>query len=242
MEKIRISRFLAESGIASRRKSEELVLSGKVSVNGTAVTDLSFRISEGDRVEYEGKPVTGKPVKVIALNKPPGYLSTVKDDFNRKTVMDLVGREHGERLYPVGRLDYESRGLIILTNDGSLAYRITHPKFKVPKRYEVRLERPLPQTHIQKLREGIIIEGKRFQPIELNVREKLQGNTSLGRSSFFEITIGEGRKRIIRKAFKKLGYEVADLKRTGIGSFNLEGIREGKFRVLKEDEIKSLLG
>ncbi len=234
--KIRLARFMSLCGVASRRSSEALILKGAVKVNKTVVEDLSFKVGSEDIVEFENHRISPENTITIALNKPAGYLSTAKDDFNRKTVLDLIVPERplDARLYPVGRLDCDSRGLIILTNDGDLAYRITHPRFMVPKVYEIKTDRTVNSRDINMIKQGIIIEEKELSVIELNA-ENLPGGNSL-----VTIKIAEGRKRILRKVFQNLGYKVLDLKRTQIGDFVLGNIKEGQYIVLNENQIKSL--
>ena len=233
-KKLRIAKFLATCGIASRRKCEELVLNKKIKVNGITICDLSYKVSSQDKVEYSGKILKLKEKIVIALNKPPGYISTARDDFKRKTVLDLV-KEKGARLFPVGRLDADSRGLIILTNDGELAYRILHPKFKITKVYEVLIEEKIKDVDIIKISKGIEIEGRELFPLSICTIK------SDSHSTLLEIKIIEGRKRIIRKTFASLGYRVLDLKRTQIGCYRLKDLEESSYRILNKAEISSIL-
>ncbi len=233
-EKIRISRFLAMCGISSRRNCEELVLASKIKVNGKVIKDLFYKVGAQDTVEYEHQKISLEKKTVIALNKPPGYLSTAKDDFQRKTVLDLVGNEHSNRLYPVGRLDYDSRGLIILTNDGNLSYMLTHPKFGIPKVYRVRLKGNIKPADIRNILEGVEIEGKDLIASKVRLLENNRDNCLI------EIKINEGRKRIIRKALAILGYKVIDLQRTAIGNFEVKDIREGTYRILLPEDIEKL--
>ena len=227
---------MALCGVASRRSSEALILKGAVKVNQEVVADPSYKIGSEDIVEIQDRRITPEKKISIALNKPAGYLSTARDDFKRKTVLDLLILEDlcKARLYPVGRLDYDSKGLIILTNDGELAYRITHPKFMVPKVYEVETEREITSYDINRIREGMVIEEKELSVLDLNTK-KLPGAGSL-----VTIKIAEGRKRIIRKVFQNLGYRVLNLKRTQIGGFALGDIKEGKYKILNEKQIMSL--
>jgi 23S rRNA pseudouridine2605 synthase len=232
-QKIRLSRYLADCGICSRRKCGNLIKEGRIKVNGSLTKDPSLKVSRYDKIKFGEKEVKPQKKVVIALNKPRGYLSTVKDDFMRKTVMRLVNI--GEiRFYPAGRLDRDSRGLIILTNDGDLAYRITHPKFNITKTYEIRLDRKINDNDLKNIREGLMVDDKIFKPDLV----KFYGN--FGNSSFLKIRIHEGRKRIIRKAFKKQGYDVVDLKRIKIGSFNMGNIKEGRYRILDDKEIQKI--
>jgi pseudouridine synthase len=235
--KIRLAKFMALCGVASRRNSETLILKGAVKVNRKVVEDLSFKVGSEDVVELENRKMVPENKIVIALNKPAGYLSTARDDFKRKTVLDLLTLESAckARLYPVGRLDCDSRGLIILTNDGELAYRITHPKFMVPKIYEVKTDREITPYDITRIREGMVIEERELSVLDLNAK-KLPGGGSL-----VTIKIAEGRKRIIRKVFKNLGYGVLDLKRTQIGGLALGDIKEGKYKILDERQVMSLI-
>jgi len=232
VNKIRISKYLADCGLGSRRKCENLVLEGKVTVNGDPVKELFYKVSSQDQVLLEGKPVNPEPKIVIALNKPAGYLSTVKDDFNRKKVTDLL--DNDLRLYPVGRLDYNSRGLLIMTNNGYLAYRITHPKFNIPKTYKVKVKGLLSKKDLNKIDKGISIEDREVAIVSTRVTQ-----SSL-QSSELMLALVEGRKRIIRRVFKKLGYQLLDLQRTKIGSFCLGDLPEGKYKVLNTRQINQL--
>ena len=154
-KKVRIAKYLASCGILSRRKAEELIKSEKIKVNGEILTDLSFKVSADDKVEYQGKELKYEKNIVIALNKPEGYISSVADDYKRKTVLDLVNGIEA-RLYPVGRLDFDSRGLILLTNDGDFTYKILHPKFQIPKTYEVEINDYFSDESIEKITNGIL--------------------------------------------------------------------------------------
>jgi 23S rRNA pseudouridine2605 synthase len=233
-KKVRIAKYLASCGILSRRKSEELIKSGKIKVNGEILTDLSFKVGTDDKVEYQGKEVKYENNIVIALNKPEGYISSVKDNYKRKTVLDLV-KEIDARLYPVGRLDFDSRGLILLTNDGDFTYSILHPKFQIPKTYEVEINNYIRDESIEKIINGISIEGRELLPSAFKVLERKKGVSRI------EIKIIEGRKRIIRKVFAKLGYKVKDLRRTAIGGFMLGNISEGNYKILSKSDINKIL-
>ena len=230
----RIAVYLAECGVSSRRKSEETVLNGLVSVNDKIVKELSCRVGPNDTVKIKGIPVEPQKTTVIALNKPCGYISTAKDEFKRKTVLELL-KDINERLYPVGRLDSDSRGLIILTNDGKLAYRITHPKFNIPKTYKVLINGALREEDLELVSTGIAIEEKELQPLYVKVLKKTD------KSTLVLITIIEGRKRILRKAFDAMGYKVIDLQRVQIGKFKLGNLAEGSYRVLSEGDVAKLI-
>lgn len=237
MEKMRLAKFLAQSTINSRRKSEELILQGKIKVNGKVVKELYFKVDpEKDIVEYDGRALNIEEKITVALNKPAGYLSTVKDSFNRKTVMDLLKNlKNNKRLYPVGRLDYNSRGLLIMTNDGDLAYKIMHPKFNIEKTYEIILNKNLNKIDIEKLREGIVIDNVKVEIRDLKLSKNYKNINKV------TLTIHEGRKRIIRRIFKDLGYEVLDLKRIMIGRFKVNAITEGSYKILNQKDQEKLL-
>jgi 23S rRNA pseudouridine2605 synthase len=225
----RLGKYLALSSVASRRKSEELIFRGLVKVNKQVIMDPAYNVKEDDLVEY-GSIIIKPPKKVvIALNKPPGYLSTCRDDFKRNTVLDIV-KIKDKRLYPVGRLDFNSRGLIILTNDGDLAYQLTHPKFNITKTYLVRLNKPLDNKDMKKIQRGVKLDKK---TVVVKKIKRFSENES-------EIVITEGRKRVIRRLFNNLGYRVEDLKRTMIGSYGLSALAEGSYVYLNEKNIEEL--
>ncbi len=223
---------MAECGLGSRRKCEKLVLDGKVKVNGTVVKDLFRQICPEDNVTCSGTKIKPQPKIVIALNKPPGFLCTLKDDFKRKKVTDLI--DENVRIYPAGRLDYNSRGLLIMTNDGNLSYKLTHPKFKIPKTYKVNIEGALKNKDINKIIEGIAVDDTVVGIISFKITHINKNNTT----AFIEIV--EGRKRIIRKLFKKLGHEVLDLQRVKIGNFKLQNLKEGHYMVLNKEQVEKL--
>lgn len=233
---MRLSRFLANSGITSRRKSELLILEGKISVNDEVITKLGTKINTStDIVKFQGKIITLPEKIYLALNKPPGYLSTVRDDFGRPTIMDLVKNfRPQERLFPVGRLDLNSRGLILLTNDGDFALKIMHPGFKIKKTYEVELDKELADKDIDKINAGICLDNRVITVFNLNIITR-QKNSKIVR-----LTISEGRKRVLRRLFLFLGYKVTDLKRIKIGNYSLGDLQEGKYRVLNEKDINNI--
>ncbi len=232
-KKVRIAKYLAACGILSRRKAEELVKSGKIKVNGEVLTDLSFKVNADDKVEYQGKQAEYEKNIVIALNKPVGYISSVKDNYKRKTVLDLVNNIEA-RLYPVGRLDFDSRGLILLTNDGDFTYKTLHPKFQITKTYEVEIKDYINDENIEKIKNGINIEGRELIPAVVQIMNRKNNISRI------EIKIIEGRKRILRKVFAKLGYKVKDLKRTAIGNLKLGNLAEGNYKILSENEIEKV--
>ncbi len=236
-ESVRLQKFLADQGIASRRKAEELIEEGRVTVNG-AVAELGMKIVPGaDRVELDEHVVVARKSEtvVLAVHKPKGYLSSNADPHHDRTVFDLVPpRWQGERLFCAGRLDKESEGLIILTNDGALAQRLTHPSHRVTKRYTVHLIQPFQEKHVRNLLSGITWEGERLKV------EKVIPLRKGGEVKQLEVHMGHGKKREIRRLFHALGYDVVRLQRFQIGAFTLRKLGPGKCRVLDEKEVKQL--
>jgi pseudouridine synthase len=231
----RLQKFLAHSGVGSRRSCEELILQGKVKVNGQIVTALGTKIDpHKDIVQIAGKTVRNKEKKVyIILNKPAGYVTTSKDPQGRPTVLDLV-KGVNERIYPVGRLDYETEGLLLLTNDGELAYRFTHPKYKIEKVYQALVKGIPSEAALQKLRNGIKLEDGITQPARVKVLKKEN------HSALLELTIHEGRNRQVRRMCEAIDHPVLKLKRTQISFLTLGTLPKGKYRVLSEKEIRLL--
>jgi 23S rRNA pseudouridine2605 synthase len=227
---------LAHCGIASRRKAEEYIRNGMVKVNGEVVTKMGAIVSEADKVEFNGKPVSIEKNKVyIMLNKPREYVTTMHDPQGRKTVMDLI-RNLNERVYPVGRLDYDTSGLLLLTNDGELAYRMTHPSYEIIKVY-IAVVRGYPsQETIRRLESGIEIDSYVTAPAHVNVIKQYENKTKL------EITIHEGRNRQVRRMCEAAGHPVIMLKRIKLGCLALNGLKSGQWRFLTKHEIKKLKG
>lgn len=229
----RLQKYMARCGAASRRKSEELIEQGRVAVNGQTVTELGYKVEEGDEVLLDGKALTPESRKVyIALNKPVGYVSTVKDERGRKTLLDLV--DVPERIYPIGRLDYDTSGLILLTNDGDIYNKIIHPREEKNKVYIALVQGILSREEIGSFEKGLEIEGYVTAPAEIHTRR------ILGRNAEVEITIHEGRNRQVRKMCEKIGHPVISLKRISVGKIQLGGLAEGKWRYLTEDEVGQL--
>lgn len=231
---MRINQYLAACGVASRRKSEELILAGKVSVNGQIVCDLSFRVDKAhDVVVCQGNTLSLTTQKeYYMLHKPKGVISAAISKYKEPTVVDLVDSD--ARLFPVGRLDKDTTGLILLTNDGDLAYKMTHPKFEKSKTYEALVHGHLVQKDMDALRGGVVLEGKRTAPAKLRLICKKKEN------SLFEITLTEGRKRQVRNMFRSVGHRVLELKRTKECGLELGALQEGEWRPLKAWEIKKL--
>lgn len=231
MEEMRLQKYMADCGIASRRKCEEFILDGKVKINGKTVTELGVKVTQNDTVLYRGreiKPVTKK--LYIAMNKPVGFVTTVSDEYNRPTVMNLISEEIHTRVYPVGRLDFDTEGLLIMTNDGDLTYKLTHPKHTVYKTYVAVLNNVPQPKNIERLKKGVIVDGKMTMPAKVNW---LKDNV-------VEISISEGRNRQVRKMFESIGYEVVNLQRISIGNILLGNIPIGRWRHLSPAEIRYL--
>jgi len=235
MNKIRLQVALATAGIASRRKSRGLIESGRVAVNGSVVNESGFRVDiSKDRITLDKSPVRFSGVRrYYALNKPRGILSTARDERGRKTVLDYIV-EKGPRLYPVGRLDKDTSGLIILTNDGDLTYRLTHPKFRIDRVYEVKALGKVSEKETSRLKKGVAIEGR------LARAEKIIFKKRSSQFTIIIITIREGRKREIRNMFNVIGHNVLELKRISYGPLELGKLKEGEIRLLTKGEVVSL--
>jgi len=233
---VRLNKFLAHSGVCSRREADRLIEEGRVRINGRVADELGLKIDPArDKVDVGGRGVRGvddRPVYIL-LFKPAGRVVTVKDPFGRPTVMDLLPKLHA-RVYPVGRLDAESEGALLLTNDGDMAFRLRHPKHEIGKVYEVRVDGEPSGEDLDKLRKGVFVEGRRTAPARIQVLRGGPRRTSL------RIEIHEGRKREIRKMFEALGYEVTDLLRVRFAGLTLEGLRPGQWRYLKKAEVDNL--
>ena len=232
---MRIQKYMAHCGVASRRKSEELIIQGRVKVNDIIVTELGMQVNPiKDVVKVDNKIIQMEQKKVyIALNKPTGYVTTVSDQFDRDTVLDLI-KEVNERVYPIGRLDYDTAGLLILTNDGDLAYRLTHPKHEVNKIYVAVIKGIPTEEELDQFRAGLDIDGYVTAPALIRVLKYWEKKTTV------EIQIHEGKNRQIRKMCDKIGYPVLRLKRIAIGELEIGNLKKGCWRFLDDEEIKYL--
>ncbi len=230
---MRLAKYLAHAGVASRRSAETLIATGRVSVEGETVTDPARDVGEGSRVAVDGRPVAGREPRVhYLLNKPVGVLSTAQDTHHRPTVVELVPSE-GLRLYPVGRLDADSSGLILLTNDGELANRLTHPSFQVEKTYRARLGGgTVEEDALQALRGGVELDDGTTASARAR---RVSGN-------LIELTIHEGRNRQVRRMCAAVGHPVLELERIGFGPLRLDGLKEGEYRRLSTVEVERLRG
>ena len=241
MEQVRLQKFLAEAGIASRRKSEELILAGKVMVNGNVVTELGTKVDPSkDKVTYNGKIVENSEEKVyILLNKPIGYVTTANDQFNRDTVLDLVKIK--ERIVPCGRLDMYTSGALILTNDGDFIYKITHPKHEITKTYTVTLKGIITNDEVESLRNGVEIDDDGVPYKTKEAKVKILKTDTEKDISRLEIVIHEGKNRQVRKMCEAVGRKVLALHRSKIGELSVKDLKLGKWRFLKNYEIQKLL-
>jgi pseudouridine synthase len=233
-ERIRLNRFLASSGLCSRRSAEHLVTAGRVRVNGAVCTDLGTTVEpEKDRVLLDGKRIFPSEKRIyLALHKPKGFLTTMRDERGRKTVKDLIGGVRG-RVFPVGRLDRESEGILLFTNDGALAHRLLHPSFGVEKVYRVTLGRtPLP-SQLERLKEGVLLEDGVATVLKVS-RTRTSARTLV-------LTLREGKKREIRRIFAELKLPVVRLKRTSFGPVKLGTLEPGRWRELEKREVENLL-
>jgi 23S rRNA pseudouridine2605 synthase len=225
---VRLAKYLAHCGVASRRRAEELIASGKVSVGGRTVTDPAREVDESSGVEAQGRPVSPEPREVWIVNKPAGVVSTARDPGRRQAVVELVDSKR--RLYPVGRLDADSTGLIMLTNDGELANLLTHPRYGVKRGYRVRLRRPASESQLRRLRGGVELEDGLTAPAGVRrVSPRV-----------LEVTIAEGRNRQVRRMIEAVGNEVVRLARIRYGSIDLGKLPEGKARRLRRPEVQRL--
>lgn len=235
---MRIQHYLAKCAVASRRKAEQIVREGRVAVNGEIITAPGTIIATNDIITVNGVIVKPEKQKVyIMLNKPKGYVSTARDQFGRQTVLDLIKESeiHKFRLYPVGRLDYDTSGLIILTNDGDFTHRVTHPSYNINKKYIADVKGIPDEEDILNFSKGIDIGGYITSPAELKIIKRLSSNARVS------VIIHEGRNRQVRRMFESIGHSVLDLKRVSIGKLSLGKLREGEWRRLGDEEIKLIL-
>lgn len=230
----RLQKYLSSCGIASRRKSEELILAGKVKVNGVVVRELGTKVSDKDEVEVENMEVYRKQKEYYLLYKPEKTICSVSDDKGRVTVVDLI--ETNEKIFPIGRLDYDTTGLLLLTNDGELTNKLTHPKGSIEKTYIAKVSGLVTGKEIHELENGIELDGVKTK----KARAKLKKMDKKNNKSYVELTITEGRNHQVKNMFAALGHKVIKLKRTNYAFFNLEGLKTGEYRRLSTKEVKQL--
>ncbi len=229
-----LNKFLAHAGISSRRDAADIVRSGKVSVNGQIITEPGFKVSEKDDIRAQGQKLSArKHLVYILLNKPKDHITTMEDPQGRKTVMDLVKKATPERVYPVGRLDRNTTGVLLLTNDGDLAQKLSHPRYEVRKIYEVTLDKPMIKKDFETMQNGITLEDGFVRPDALAFADAKD-------RSVIGIEIHSGKNRIVRRMFEQLGYDVRNLDRVMYANLTKKNVERGKWRFLAEKEIRLL--
>lgn len=236
-EIVRLQKYIAMSGVASRRAAEELITNGRVKVNDIKITELGTKVEIGADIVRVDNEIVSPEVKkyYIMLNKPVGYVSTVSDQFERPTVLDLIGEEIKSRIFPVGRLDYDTSGLLLLTNDGDFTYKVTHPKFNMNKTYIATIKGGITPKGLAQLRAGVVIDdGFKTSPAEVEMLSCEKGYTVI------KITIHEGKNRQVRKMFEAVGCKVSELERVNIGIVELGNLPLGRWRHLTSHEISYL--
>jgi 23S rRNA pseudouridine2605 synthase len=229
-EKIRLNRFIANSGVCSRREADELISKGYISVNGKQITDLGTKVSLSDDIRYKGKRLSAEKKVYILLNKPKGYVTTVEDPHAEQTVLDLIGNAITERVYPVGRLDKDTTGVLLLTNDGDLTGKLTHPRYNRRKIYHVFLDRPVAKDDLFRLTEGVELDGEKVVADAVSYADA-DDRSQIG------IEIHSGQNRVIRRLFESMNYRVKKLDRVYFAGLTKKNVQRGKWRFLNEKEI-----
>ena len=231
---MRLNKYIAHAGIASRRKADELTINGNVKINGLTMREPGYNVKPGDVVEVNGQRISGQEkMEYVLLNKPKGYITSMQDEKGRPVVTELVA-DVDARLFPVGRLDYNTSGMLILTNDGDLTYRLTHPRHQVTKTYRALVSGVLSKEKLFRLRKGVDIGGFVTSPAQVKIIRQAE------RSAVVDITIHEGNNRQVRKMFAAVGNPVQELQRTAIGDLRLGRLKEGHYRKLTRNEIEYL--
>ena len=231
----RLQKVMAQAGIASRRKSEEYITEGRVKVNGIVVTELGTKVSEDDYIEVDDKPIRQERKVYFLMNKPRNCVTTVSDDRNRPTVMDYL-KDINVRVYPVGRLDFDTTGALILTNDGKLTNLLTHPSSEVNKTYIATCKGIATDEDLEPLRKGVMLEDGRTSPAKVEILKINEDKNT----SIIKIVIHEGRNREVKRMMEYVGYEVIKLNREGIGNLTTKGLYQGQYRRLTKEEVKDL--
>lgn len=232
VEEMRLNKYIAHSGLCSRRDADTYIEKGRVKVNGEVVKELGVKVTSADKVEVDGYRLNLESHVYLLLNKPKDTITTTEDEKGRKTVMDLVEAETGERLYPVGRLDRDTTGVLILTNDGDLANRLMHPSYTIPKFYEVTTEPVLTDSQLQQLRQGVKLEDGLSRPYKVK--------RDLMNPAIISMGLNEGRNRQIRRTIEALGAKVLKLTRTKYAGMTTKGVRPGRWRKLRQNEVNWL--
>ncbi len=230
---VRLNKYIANAGICSRREADTFIEHGSVTINGQLVTEMGYRVQPDDEVRFDGTLLSMEKKRYILLNKPKNYITTMEDDRGRKTVMELVGNATSERIYPVGRLDRNTTGLLLFTNDGELAKKLTHPKHNVRKLYHATLDRKLTLADLEKLRGDVVIEGRK---VFIDAVSYVEG----GKKNEVGIEIHSGRNRIVRKIFEHFDYSVTKLDRVIFAGLTKKNLPRGRWRELTKQELNNL--
>ena len=228
----RLNKFISNAGVCSRREADELIKAGKITVNGKVILEMGYQVQSKDKVKYQGKALKSETLRYVLLNKPKGFITTMKDDRDRRTVMSLVSKACDERIYPVGRLDRQTTGLLLFTNDGEMAKKLTHPSHQIKKIYQVELNRAITERDFNAILEGIELDDGVIKADDLAV--VTEDKKTIG------IEIHSGRNRIIRRIFEHLGYSVEKLDRVMFGKLTKKNLPRGKWRHLTDKEIGNL--
>lgn len=230
----RLNQYIARAGVCSRREADELIATGQIKVNGRVVREMGLRVHREDKVEYEGNELRGEILRYVLLNKPKGFISNVKDEKGRKTVMDLVKNACDERLYPVGRLERDTTGLLFFTNDGDLAKKLTNSDTKVKQIYHVYLDKSMKEKDVETLMNGIEVDGDKVKPDVVNYVQEVDDGTQLGAQ------FHSGRNTFVRGMFEHFGYKVEKLDRVLYANLTKKDLPRGKWRLLKDKEVAML--
>ena len=230
----RLNKYIADAGVCSRREADQLIAAGKIKINGQLVTLLGTKVAEGDQVTYNGKLLKAERLKYVLINKPKNYITTVKDTHDRKTVIDLIEGACKERLYPVGRLDRDTTGLLLMTNDGDLTKRLTHPSFGVKKKYVIQLENSIHPDCLKEMKKGIQLEDG-----EVKYDEVKYGRQETDRTQLI-VTLHSGKNRIIRRVFEHFNHQVIKLDRVEYAFLKKNKLRLGEWRMLTKHELNQL--
>lgn len=233
----RLQKVMAEAGVASRRASEKLIATGHVQVNGQTVTTLGTKVAAKDKIEVDGVPLHREKQVYYLLNKPRGVISSAHDEKGRRTVVDILREDEiEERIYPVGRLDYDTTGLLLLTNDGALANKMMHPKFAVDKTYVAKVKGLISNDDLKQLRTGVKVDGRRTKP----AKTRLKDTDREKKTSIVQLTIHEGHYHQVKRMLAAVGHLVIKLHRESYGFLNLQGVQPGDYRELRPEEVKRL--
>lgn len=230
----RLQKVIAASGLTSRRKAEGLIVEGRVQVNGQVIRELGYKVKKGDRIEVDGEPIQKENKVYYVMNKPKKTICSLDDEFERKTVVELVKCE--ERIFPVGRLDYDTSGVLILTNDGEFANMLIHPRYHLPKTYDVLIDGILQPQQIKEMERGIKLEDGMTLPAKVRIRNKDFEH----KKTKFDLTIYEGRNHQVKRMVDYFGYRVTSLHRKSLGFLKVEDMSQGQYRILKPQEVKDL--